>query len=250
MPAGQGGRQGGGSGSSQGQPRGGSRKREPKGSSHAKPGAPTQKAYVATPADRKGTRSITEYFVRRGPLSPRSDGSVFTASEGGTSSRAPSRQGDAPQTSSTSTSTLNADQGDVLSAVVRAAGEAVHSAAQMLTGGLSHLLSHYGSGSDDEGQNGQTTEHVIDVDAASASVEAERMQALRDKWTASVFINNKETTLFTQASCTSSIMHTQKRCLSSRPSASARKGPFAAAGTVTISSSWTSHAPSATAASA
>ena len=145
MPAGQGGRQGGGSGSSQGQPRGGSRKREPKGSSHAKPGAPTQKAYVATPADRKGTRSITEYFVRRGPLSPRSDGSVFTASEGGTSSRAPSRQGDAPQTSSTSTSTLNADQGDVLSAVVRAAGEAVHSAAQMLTGGLSHLLSHYGS---------------------------------------------------------------------------------------------------------
>ena len=117
MPAGQGGRQGGGSGSSQGQPRGGSRKREPKGSSHAKPGAPTQKAYVATPADREGTRSITEYFVRRGPLSPRSDGSVFTASEGGTSSRAPSRQGDAPQTSSTSTSTLNADQGHVLSAV-------------------------------------------------------------------------------------------------------------------------------------
>ena len=102
MPAGQGGRQGGGCGSSQGQPRGMSRKREPKGSSHAKPGAPTQKAYVATPADREGTRSITEYFVRRGPLSPRSDGSVFTASEGGTSSRAPSRQGDAPQTSSTS----------------------------------------------------------------------------------------------------------------------------------------------------
>ena len=92
--------------------------------------------------------------------------------------------GAAPQTSSTSTSTPNADPGDVLSAVVHAAGETVRSAAQMVTDGLSQLVSHYGSGSDDEGQNSPTDEHPIDVDAAS--------QALRDKWTASVFDKRKE----------------------------------------------------------
>ena len=100
--------------------------------------------------------------------------------------------GAAPQTSSTSTSTPNADPGDVLSAVVHAAGETVRSAAQMVTDGLSQLVSHYGSGSDDEGQNSPTDEHPIDVDAASATVETERMQALRDKWTASVFDKRKE----------------------------------------------------------
>ena len=68
-----------------------SRERKPRGSSHAQPGAPTQRVYVATPADRRGTTSITEYFVRlptRSPLVRRSDASVFTAALGGTSSRA------------------------------------------------------------------------------------------------------------------------------------------------------------------
>ena len=118
-----------------------------RGSSHARPRRPTQSVYVAGPADRAGTRSISEYFVRDQSL-PKPPAASARVS------------GSAQQATLSASSGAAATGEGVVTALVSAAGAVLNSAAQAVSEGLWSLPANYGLSSDDEGDKGEP----IDVD--------------------------------------------------------------------------------------
>ena len=95
-----------------------------RGSSHARPGRPTQSVYVAGPADRAGTRSISEYFVRDQslPKPPAASARVSGSAQQATSSATRQTTSTAAQQATLSASSgAAATSADVVTAVVSAA---------------------------------------------------------------------------------------------------------------------------------
>ena len=136
--------------------------------------------FVAKADELKGITAIDEYFLpaprQRGGA--RGSGTRPNSVGAGGSGRGQATSSVAHTSSPTvAAPTPNESAGDLLTAVVDAAGSVVDSAAQVMTGavsrGLSLLADMYAS--DEEGEK-QT---VIDVDAESASESASRASSVR-----------------------------------------------------------------------
>jgi len=151
---------------------------------HAGPGKPPAKAYVATDADKQGTRSIAEFFREHQPRPTARSKSSSSAPHPSTSEpTTPSKSASSAQPSTT----ISAACG-VLAAAVTLPAAALNA----VSSGLA-ALSAYASGSDDEGENHAAP--AIDVEAAALSAEEQRVQKLRTKWTQKILTRqqNKQT---------------------------------------------------------
>ena len=162
--------------------------------------------FVAKADELKGIRAIDECFVRapQQPGGARGSGTRPHPVGAGGSGQGQATSSVAHTSSPTvAAPTPNESAGDLLTAIVDAAGSVVDSAAQVMTGavsrGLSLLADMYAS--DEEGEK-QT---VIDVDAESKAAELHRKKELQTKWTGKVW--NGETLQFEDVGLPESLVH-------------------------------------------
>ena len=162
--------------------------------------------FVAKADELKGITAIDEYFLpaprQRGGA--RGSGTRPNSVGAGGSGRGQATSSVAHTSSPTvAAPTPNESSGDLLTAIVDAAGSVVDSAAQVMTGavssGLSLLADAYAS--DEEGEK-QT---VIDVEAESKAAELQRKKELQTKWTGKVW--NAEAHQFEDVRLPESLVH-------------------------------------------